>query len=327
MRILLYVQLPVHAWCLPDSQALRIARRFPQFEFVHAKSPDEAQQAIHDVDVSLSSRLTAEMVESASRLRWVHSSASAVEGLLPLAKLAERGITVTNSRGVQAIPIAEHVMGGLLMRARRFDRTMVAQQRREWVQNELTDDWPVMLNGQRLTIVGLGTIGLAIAQRARAFGMHVTGVRRRTNLPAPACVDQLFGPDALDEALSGRDVVVIAAPGVASTQRMIGAPQLALLNRGALLVNVARAGIVDQLAMRAALESGQLGGAILDVFEQEPLDPRDPLWATPNVIITPHSAGFRSTHWDDVATLFGDNLERYLQGQPLENLVDLAAGY
>ena len=324
---MLYVQLPVRAWSLPVEQVRIIAQQFPDVEFLHATSPDEAREFIVHADASLSSRLTPEMVATAPKLRWVHSSASAVEGLLPLAELARANVVVTNSRGVQAVPIAEHVMGGILMRTRRFDRTFAAQAERRWIQNDLAVDWPTMLHGQRMAIVGLGTIGMAIAERAHAFGIQVTGVRRTPDLAAPHFVHRVYGPDQLHDALRGRDIVVIAAPGVERTQRMIGAEELALLNPGALLVNVARAAIVDEVAMRASLESGHLGGAILDVFEREPLDAEHPLWSTPNVIITPHSAGFRASHWDEVAALFCDNLRRFLRGEPLRNPVDLSAGY
>jgi phosphoglycerate dehydrogenase-like enzyme len=204
---------------------------------------------------------------------------------------------------------------------------MDAQREHKWIQNDLPDEWPRMLSGQRMTIVGLGTIGLEIARRASAFGVHVTGVRRHPDAEKPSFVDEVVGPDRLNDALRGCDIVVLAAPGVASTHRMIGVEQLALLNRGALLVNVARAGIVDDSAMRAALDTGRLGGAVLDVFEREPLEPDSPLWDAPNVVITPHSSGFRESHWDDVSALFSDNLRRFQRGGALRNRVDLAAGY
>jgi phosphoglycerate dehydrogenase-like enzyme len=327
MRVLVFIQWPVKAWSIPDDHATALAAAYPDVEFLRARSLEEAAALIPEVDAAFASRLTAEMIATAPRLRWVHSSAAAVEGLLPLAELAAANIAVTNSRGVQAIPIAEHVMGGILMRTRRFDRTLAAQRDRRWIQNDLTSDWPTQLHGQRMTIVGLGTIGLEIAWRAHAFGIEVTGVRRQAHEPPPSFVSQVVGPAHLDEALRGRDILVLAAPGVRATQRMIGARQLALLNRGALLVNVARAAIVDHDAMVAALGAGQLSGAVLDVFEREPLDESDPLWSMPNVVITPHSSGFRSTHWDDVTALFGDNLTRFRQGQSLRNVVDLSAGY
>src|SRR3954468_3775559 len=160
MKILIHITWPVKAWCIPDAHVARLEDRFPKVEFVHARALDGARAAMPDVDACFTPFLTPEMVASAPRLRWVHSSAAAVEGLLPLAALAERGITITNSRGVQAIPIAEHVMGGLLVLARRFDRTLDAQRDRRWIQEELSTDWPWMLHGRNMTIVGLGTIGL-----------------------------------------------------------------------------------------------------------------------------------------------------------------------
>jgi phosphoglycerate dehydrogenase-like enzyme len=178
-----------------------------------------------------------------------------------------------------------------------------------------------------MTIVGLGTIGLEIAKRASAFDMTIAGVRRHPERDVPSFVDEVFGTDRLDDALTGCDVLVLAAPGVAATQAMIRAREIALLNRGAVLVNVARAAIVDQRALMQGLQSGQLGGAVLDVFEKEPLDPASPLWSMRNVVITPHSSGFRSTHWRDVTALYVDNMHRYLTGEPLRHLVDAAAGY
>lgn len=327
MRILVFIQWPVKAWSIPDDHATALAAAFPAVEFVRARSIEEAAALIPECDAAFASRLTADMIASAPRLRWVHSSAAAVEGLLPLGELAAAGIAVTNSKGVQAVAIAEHVMGGILLRTRRFDRTLAAQREQRWIQNDLTADWPTLLFGQRMTIVGLGTIGLEIAKRAHAFGIEVTGVKRQVHEPPPPFVTQVVGPEQLDDALRGRDIVVLAAPGVRATQRMIGADQFALLNRGALLVNVARAAIVDHDAMIAALTAGQLGGAVLDVFEREPLDPTDPLWSMPNVIVTPHSSGFRATHWDDVTALFSDNLRRMQRGDALRNVVDLSAGY
>lgn len=294
---------------------------------MYARTPDEAAAAVRDVDAAFTPFLTPEMVASAPRLKWVHSSASAVEGLLPLADLAKRDIAVTNSRGVQAIPMAEHVMGGLLVLARRFDRILDAQRERRWIQNDLCDDWPWLLHGRRMTIVGLGTIGLEVAKRAHAFGMKVTAVRRRADQRRPRVVERVLGADQLNDALTGCDVLVLAAPGVAATAGMIGAEQIGLLAPHAVLVNVARGPLVDEQAMVRALENGTLGGAVLDVFDREPLPADHPLWSMPNVVMSPHSSGFRASHWDEVVGLFADNLRRYQQRRALKNVVDPAAGY
>src|SRR3954468_12269890 len=146
MKILIHITWPVKAWCIPDAQVARLEDRFPKVEFVHAPALDDAHAAMPYVDACFTPFLTPEMVAAAPRLRWVHSSAAAVEGLLPLGALADRDIAVSNSRGVQAIPMAEHVMGGLLVLARRFDRMLEAQREHRWIQNDLCVNWPWTLN-------------------------------------------------------------------------------------------------------------------------------------------------------------------------------------
>jgi phosphoglycerate dehydrogenase-like enzyme len=327
MKTLIHVSWPVKAWSIPDAQVAVLRERFPRIEFVHAATREEARELIVDVDTTLTPALTPDMVARSTRLRWVHSPAAAVEGLLPLAELAARNITITNSRGVQAVPIAEHVMGGLLVLSRKFNRTLAAQRDRQWIQNDLVDDWPWLLAGRHMTIVGLGTIGIEIARRAHACGMTVTVVRRRPTEPRPQTVARVLGPDQLSDALGGCDVLVLCAPGVAATQGMIGPEQLAMLNPGAVLINVARAQIVDGGALEHALATGRLGGAVLDVFEKEPLPESSPLWSMRNVVITPHSSGFRATHWDDVVDMYSENLRRYERGEELQNVIDPRAGY
>ena len=327
MNVLVFTVWPVAFWRTPTSQVERLRERFPQITFTHALSDAEALSAIETADVALASRLSPAMVQQAPHLRWVHSTAAAV-GILPLNELAARGIPVTNSRGVQAVPIAEHVMGGLLVLARRFNLMLAAQREQRWIQDELTCvAWPWSLRGQKMTILGLGTIGQEVARRAHAFGMRVMGVRRRLDQPTPPFVDRVVGPNELDDSLRGCDVLVISAPFVSGTDRLIRAEQIAMLNRGAIIVNVARGKIVDEPALLAALENGHLGGAVLDVFEREPLDRASPLWTIPNVIVSPHSSGVRPDHWDEVIDLFSENLRRFQRDEPLLNVVNCQAGY
>ena len=327
MNVLIFTVWPVEFWKVPKSQVERLRERFPQVIFTHALTDAEALSAIESADVALASRLSPAMVEEASRLRWVHSTAAAV-GILPLKELAARSIAVTNSRGVQAAAMAEFVIGGLLVLGRRFHLMLAAQRERRWIQNELTRDaWPWSVRGRTMTIVGLGATGQEVARRAHAFGMRVIGVRRRVDQPKPPFVDRIAGPDELDQTLRGCDVLVVAAPFIAETDRLIGADRLAMLSNGAVVINVARGRIIDEAALIAALQNGHLGGAVLDVFEQEPLKPESPLWTLPNVIISPHVSGVRPDHWAEVIDLFGENLERFQRGEPLLNLVDVQAGY
>ncbi len=326
-RILVHIEWPVRAWSIPDAKYDELKRRFPKIDFVRAHTRDEAGALIHDVDICFTPFLNPNWIPLAQKLRWVHSSAAAVEGLLPLKELAARDIVVTNSRGVQAIAMAEHVIGGLLVLSRKFDRLLEAQREKQWIQNELTEDWPWLLHGKRMTVVGLGTIGLEVAKRAHAFGMKVTGVRRRIDEKRPRFIDRVLSPEQIDDAVDGCDVLVLAAPGVSATKGMIQESHIARLNPGAIVVNVARGAVIDEAALVRALETRRLGGAVLDVFNTEPLPPDSPFWSLPNVVVSPHSSGFRATHWDDVLDLFTDNLRRWLRGKPLRNLVDPAAGY
>src|SRR5437763_9522117 len=177
MNVLIFTVWPVAFWQVPESQVGRLRERFPQITFMHAHTDAEALAAIGSADVALASRLSPSMVEHAPRLRWVHSTAAAV-GILPLKELAARNIAVTNSRGIQAATIAEFVIGGLLVIARRFHLMLEAQRQRKWIQNELTRDvWPWSVRGRRMTIVGFGTSGGEVAPRAHAFGMRVTAIR------------------------------------------------------------------------------------------------------------------------------------------------------
>ncbi len=327
MNVLIFTVWPVAFWKVPESQVARLRERFPELTFTHALSDAEAHAAMESTDVALASRLSPAMVLQAPRLRWVHSTAAAV-GILPLPELSARGISVTNSRGIQAVTIAEHVMGGLLVLSRRFNLMLEAQRERRWIQDQLTRDaWPWSLHGRHMTVLGFGAIGQEVARRAHAFGMRVTGIRRRLDQPAPPFVDRVLGPDRLDEALRGCDVLVISAPFINETDRMIRAQQLAMLNRGAIIINVARGKIIDEPALLDSLQDGQLAGAVLDVFEREPLNADSPLWTLPNVIISPHSSGVRPGHWGEVIDLFSENLRRFQRGEPLLNMVDCSAGY
>jgi phosphoglycerate dehydrogenase-like enzyme len=174
MNVLIFTVWPVAFWQTPKSQVERLRERFPGVHFTHALTDEEAAAAIEAADVALASRLSPAMVERARRLRWVHSTAAAVTNLHPLPEFSARGIVLTNSRGIQAVPIAEHVMGGLLVVARRFNLMLEAQREHRWIQNELTHDvWPWSLYGRHMTIVGFGTIGQEVARRAHAFGMRI----------------------------------------------------------------------------------------------------------------------------------------------------------
>lgn len=327
MKVLISIRQPVVAWVIPPSHVDWLRRRFPDVTFVHALDAQADLDEIADADAAFTWTMTPEMVMRANRLRWVHSSAVAV-GTLPLRELAARGVVITNSRGVQSDAIAEHVIAGLLALARRLPLLLQHQRSRQWAQNDLVGDAsPWLIHGQTMGIVGLGTIGCAVAQRAAALGLRVVGVRRRSAGEAVPGVERIVGPHDTLDVIATSDVVVLAAPWTEATDRLLDAAALARMKRGAVLANVARGQLVDEAALAAALKRGHLAGAVLDVFNEEPLPPESPLWGMPNVILTPHTSGFRADHWDRVVALFAAQIDRFRGGRPLLNPVDPDAGY
>jgi phosphoglycerate dehydrogenase-like enzyme len=176
-------------------------------------------------------------------------------------------------------------------------------------------------------IVGLGSIGAEVADVASGFGMKVSAVRKRANQPVPKGVDDVVTPDRLFDVLGRSDVVVLSAASTPETRRLMNSAAFDAMKRGALLVNIGRGRLVDDEALVAALKDGRVGGAALDVFTREPLDPQSPYWDLPNVIITPHVSGAMEDYWTPLVALFSENLRRFERGEALMNVVDKKAGY
>ena len=327
MRVLISIQQPVTQWQIPAEGVDTLRKRFPHLHFIHATTPEQRAAGLADCDVIYTWILKREELEAAPKLTWVHTSAVAVETLC-LKELFARGIAVSNTRGVQAVPIAEHVLAVTLALAKQIPFVIENQQRSRWAQNEFIGErLPWLLKGRTLGLIGVGTIGSEIAKRADAFGMRVIALRRRPAYGTIGHVERVYGSEDLAEFLGQCHVLVICAPLTPETHSMMGAERFAQLPKGAVVVNVGRAKIIDTDAMMDALESGHLGGASLDVFPQEPLPPDHRLWKTPNVILTPHTSGFRRGHWDEVIEMFGDNLDRWLRGDPLKFRVEPELGY
>ena len=262
------------------------------------------------------------VVSRAPRLRWIHSASAGVDRISTPA-VRERGLVVTNARGVFSRPIAEYVVMMSLAIARRLPQLLELQRERTWQP----------LRGRELSeltvgIVGYGSIGAEVARLLRPFGCRVIATRRHPERGAREDDGvELFGLDDLREVLHASDIVVVAAPLTDETAGMIGAEQLAEMREDAWLINIARGRLIDELALRRALESGWIGGAVLDVFSEEPLSPDSPLYRTPNVVITPHTSWASDRVIERTVDLFIDNLRRDRAGEPLRNVVDLEAGY
>lgn len=327
MTVLVSIQPDVAAWQIPAAQVDRLRQACPHHEFVYATTAAERAAGLARCGIAYTWILSADELAAAPHLRWVHSSAVAV-GTLCLEALTARGVVVTNTRGVQGAPIAEHVFATLLALTHRLPFALDRQRARVWAQNDFVGaNLPVPLAGLSLGVVGLGSIGTAVARLGVAFGMRVTGLRRHPERGGPGGMHAVWAADRLDDLVAESDVVVVAAPLTADTEALLDAPRLGRMKRGAWLVNVARGQLVDAPALVAALETGALAGAALDVFAQEPLPGDSPLWDAPNLLITPHTSGFRRRHWDDAVDVFIDNLARWDRGEALRWPVDAARGY
>jgi phosphoglycerate dehydrogenase-like enzyme len=256
----------------------------------------------------------------APQVRWLHTPSAGVDHLL-IPPVLERGITVTNSAGVHAIPIAEFVLALMLSHVKQLPGYAAAQAERRWDRELEAGE----LFERTLLILGIGGIGQAIAQRAAAFGMRVWGSRRSPR-PMPG-VERVVGMDGWRELLPAADVVVVAAPLTAETRGMLDADAFAAMRPDAFLINIARGAIVDEPALLDALRAGRIAGAALDTFEQEPLPPESPLWDAPNVLITPHATAGSPRMRERQIALFLENLRRFRADEPLLNVVDVEAGY
>jgi phosphoglycerate dehydrogenase-like enzyme len=284
-----------------------------------ASSPDETP-----CDVLLAWETTVDELVAALRghrsLPWVHTNAAGIHPLV-IDALAEQPTILTNGSGAQAPAIAEYVVAALLAFRKRLRELGRFQDQAQWAVGFRVAE----LRDLTVGIVGLGNAGRAIARLLRPFGVRLLGVRRH---PAPVEeVDRVYSLDELPEFLAQLDALVIAAPLTSETRGIIGAKELARLRPGAVLVNVARGAIVDEDALIAALHTGQLAGAALDVFGEEPLLASSPLWAMPNVIVSPHCCDHTPETDERGLALFLDNLTRYVNGEPLRNVVDRDVGY
>lgn len=287
---------------------------------------DAAEGVFAEADVLLLGSVPAavldHVVSRTPHLRWIHSASAGVDRI-STAAVRERGIVVTNARGVFSRPIAEYVVMMSLAIARRLPQLLELQRERTWQP----------LRGRELSeltvgIVGYGSIGVEVARLLEPFGCRVLATRRHPDRGAGEASNvELFPLDGLGDVLRASDIVVIAAPLTEETAGLIGADQLAEMREDAWLINIARGRLIDELALRRALDSGWIGGAVLDVFSEEPLSPESPLYRTPNLIITPHTSWASDRVIERTVDLFIDNLRRDTAGEPLRNVVDLEAGY
>ncbi|MCA1386360.1 MULTISPECIES: D-2-hydroxyacid dehydrogenase [unclassified Bradyrhizobium] len=303
-----------------DDYAASIHKRFSHVRVLIAKDQASLDQHVAEADVLLAHSFPAEIFDKARRLRWFQCASAGVDSVLSIRDRVG-DLVVTNVRGMHGEVIADFVMAGMTMMHWDFPRFMREQSRKEWRPRSIAP-----LAERTLGVVGLGSIGTAIARRAKSAGMTVIGSKRDVTQPVSG-IDTLFPPEGLAEVLGLSDFVVLAVPHVSETTRLIGRKELQLMRRTAFLINIARGSVIAENELVEALQGGTIAGALLDVFEREPLPVDSPLWTMPNVIVTPHVAGWLSDYNARALEIFNDNLQRFLDRKPLRNVVDLKRGY
>jgi phosphoglycerate dehydrogenase-like enzyme len=258
----------------------------------------------------------------ATRLRWIHSLYAGVENIV-FPELVAHPAIFTNARGLYREPLAEFVMAGALFFTKHFRRLMQNQEKEFWDQFEVDP-----IRGKVMGIVGYGETGRSCAKLAHAFGMKVVALRRRPELShGDPLIEKSFGPDGLVEMMQGCDFIILTAAVTPETRRMIGEVAIQAMKSQAVLINVGRGALVDEPALIRALEQGRIRGAALDVFEVEPLPAGHAFFRLKNVLLSPHSADWIPGWRNHSLQLFMRNLENFVNGQPLENIVDKHAGY
>ncbi len=308
-------------------QLAELERSLPNLELVAAK-PDQVLDVIGDCDAIIGlgygNDRSRQIIQAGKKLRWVHSTSAGVEKIVWIPELKDSDIILTNAKIFQGPEIADHAFGLLLTLTRNLKHY---NRRMDEGWERVTPDLPIIeLRGKTMLIVGLGGIGTQIAQRASAFDMRVLAVDPK-DIPLMHIVDRVVRPDQLHQVLPQADVVVSSVPHTAASEGMFGQKEFALMKDGVYFVNVSRGKVVQTEALVAALRSGKVRAAGLDVTNPEPLPKGHPLWKMNNVIITPHIATVSVQSRTRLLELIRSNVERFVTGRPMLNVVNKAAGF
>lgn len=298
-----------------ESYAEALRERLPERRVTLARTPGQERQEIADARVVTGIDLDEDLLSHADNLDLFACTFAGTDHV-PLDRIAEEDVAVTNAGGIHAPGIAEQAIGNMLVFARRLHEGWRRKQNAEWRHFQSHE-----LAGSTVAIVGLGSIGQAVARRLEGFDVDTVGVRYTPSKGGPTDDVVGFDGEAVHEALSRSEYVVVACPLTETTRGLVGEAELATMPTDAVLVNAARGAIVDTDALVAALRSNKVRGAALDVTDPEPLPADHPLWTLENCLLTPHTGGHTPKHWDRLADIVARNLERLDTGEELENQV------
>ena len=301
---------------LPEGTTIAVGERVEAFE----RAAPEAEVIFN---WSGSGDLLRAVFQMCPRVRWVHTRSAGLDGLL-FPELVEGAVALTNASGVFSESLGEFALAGILFFAKDLRRMVRNQEAGRWEQFDVAE-----IAGQTLGIVGYGDIGRAVAERARAMGMRVLAVKRHAP-PAGAAdpfAERIFTPQSMRDMIAASDYIVAAAPLTPETRGLIGGPEFAVMKPSAVVVNIGRGPVIDEAAMLRALEGRRIRGAVLDVFDAEPLPDGHPFYRLDNVLLSPHMADHTADWLERAMQFFLDNFARFQKGQPLRNLVNKDLGY
>lgn len=306
-----------------EKHETRLRERFPEHQFSFYTQAEEADEKVmREAEVLLTyGNAAASFIRRMPNLKWIQVLSAGIEKL-PLEEIRQKGIMLTNARGIHGIQMAEYTLAMILNLVRRNYIIYENQQKKIWDNRVRVDE----AYGKTMGILGLGSIGTEIAQRAKAFGMRVIALRRQARV-APKCVDELIPFEDREKLFQESDFLVVLLPTTPETINFIGAKELGMMKDSAYLINIARGAVVDEEALVRSLQEGTIAGAVLDVFAEEPLPREHVLWTLPNVIITPHHAGLSPKYMERALAIFHDNLMAYPDKQEMRNIIDLERGY
>ena len=298
-------------------------------DIVASRTKDQYKKLLARAEVIFCHRLPSDYVtykKKATRLKWIHLSSASADFCIESGEKLD-SVIVTNSRGLHADRAAEYVLGAIIANTRGFLKYRKRQTEKKWARQELIGTNRTVA-GKTLGILGFGAVGKRVAKVAAPLGMDIIALRRHPDdYPVPNEVSHMYGPQNLREFIHPLDYLVVCLPHTAETHHIIDRHEFVRLKTNALLINISRGGVIDEEAMIASLRDGEIGGAVLDVFEKEPLPQESPLWTMNNVFITPHIAGSWPGILRSASRMFGRNLRHYLEKRSLDNVVNQELGY
>jgi phosphoglycerate dehydrogenase-like enzyme len=306
---------------LPEEDLSALQKDFPGCEMIGETDHAIGAAELRRIDgVFTEEPLPDSLVQRMPNLQWLHVTRGGVSAYLT-PEVKARPIQVTGSKGIHGAVFSEFALACMLALAKKLPECVQAQKQKKWQRLV-----PVEIEGKTLGIIGLGTAGSKLARKAKALGMRVVSTKR-TAVPKPDYVDELGMPDFLPRLLTESDFVVLLLASVPSTFNIIGENELRMMKRSAYLINLTGGRAIEEALLVRALKEGWIAGAALDAFARQPLPEDSELWSLPNVIITPRIAGITSQKWPALLPIFIDNLQRFVSGEPLRNLVDKELGY